>query len=252
MTDGLDILADAVVASENTRWEVRPCRACGADVRLPMSIIAGTALEAVASEALCDSCETIEADRLMKRIVDEMHDPAELIERSGIANHPEVELADVVRAWWESDVAGLLLVGEVGTGKTWQANQLIREWCRDTRRPATYVTEIELFERLKEWHQRAEVKQALRTVPLLVIDDVGADIATDHRAVDFFDLVDFREQRCRKDDKVVLRTVFISNYGPDELKSRQTKEQSLMWDPRTFIRVNRLCGGAAKRLRRTW
>ena len=246
MPDQKDIQKLAgTVGSGLVMWEWRPCKYCGRDARYPISLVEGTELHAVA--AICDECEGQHSYDAMREKVDEMHDPDVLIERSGIAPQPEVALVDATRRWLESTEPGLFLCGDINAGKTWQVCQLVKEWCRTTRRPAMYVTEIDLHEQLKEWSRRPELRQSFRTVPLLVIDDLGTDKATEFKAGEIFDLVDFRDRHARnKRGETVLRTVFVSNHSPGVLKQLPTM------DERVLVRISRLCGGSAKTMKKEW
>lgn len=242
-------LVQAVIAGRPAGWEDRPCTRCGAPARWPVGLVRGTALEGLeATGVLCDECESDDTYELLQEIVEAQVDPEELIMQSGIPEHEEVDLKPVFLEWLEFDeTSGLFVVGDVGTGKSWQAHQLVRHWCQTTSRPARYVNEVDLHERLRDWDNRQAFRNELRRVPLLVIDDIGTAKASVHKASDVYDLIDHREQHARnRRREIVLRTVFVSNYVPGVLKQLPTM------DERVFVRIQRMCGGAAKKMTKDW
>jgi DNA replication protein DnaC len=99
-------------------------------------------------------------------------------------------LAPRVREWVEAAAAGrsegpLILVGGVGTGKTFGAAAAIRHWLPRARRPARFTTAADYSSAVRECWRRdaasseADVERMHAAVALLVIDDLGTGRAID-------------------------------------------------------------------------
>lgn len=111
--------------------------------------------------------------------------------------------------------AGLLLWGDVGTGKTHlacaMANALMAEM-----RPVLYCTAMEAVLAVRATFQRGSENSELGVyerfgVPeLLILDEIGVQRGTDDERVVLTSIVDVRSRNC-------LPTVAISNLPPDEI-----------------------------------
>lgn len=126
-------------------------------------------------------------------------------------------MRDFVGNFAEHAKAGrcLILAGPAGTGKTHLACAAIRALC-DQGRQAKYIKLGDAIRRLrdtwrKEWHEtELEVLQIMRTVDLLVLDEVGVQYGSEGEKVHAFDIIDGRYSDMKP-------TIIITNCKADEL-----------------------------------
>lgn len=113
---------------------------------------------------------------------------------------------------------GLYMHGAQGVGKTALAAAIVRAMIRAYALPSLFVKVSNLMDLLLE-AQMSEVSSTailvgqLKNVPILVLDDLGAERATDFTARKLLEVVDFRYETCR-------RTVVTSNLSLSELGKR--------------------------------
>lgn len=195
---------------------------------------------------LCPACAEADLERERR----ETHDRriAHLLDRAGggrmrhlslatypADNHGSQALA-TVHTWLDADPRpNLLLYGTVGAGKTGLAWGLIRHLCE-------HGTEAMLVN-LRDW--LAKRRYAISTheppdlrplhVPILALDDVGAERPTDWARDELAQLVEERYQHQRP-------TIVTSNYDPAELAKRLGHDD-LVIGQRI---VSRLCDGAVQ------
>lgn len=129
----------------------------------------------------------------------------------------------------------LLMYGPVGTGKTGLLAPIAVSLCEHLV-PVRIVDYPTLLEQMKDAYARRvpfEQLTDLVTVPVLVLDDLGAEKPTAWACSQLLRLVNTRYER-------LLPTAYLSNYTPDELAKRLGHE-----DPVTGERiVSRMVEGA--------
>ena len=131
-----------------------------------------------------------------------------------VARKPSVTAAmEVAREWWPSPDWSLVLLGGWGAGKTSAAAWLALEAITDGRRlrwlRAPEACRHPLFgEEAEAWTARA------RTADLLVLDDLGADVVTDHWRGWLEDVLDARWGNHRR------TVVTVNNLDLDGFKAR--------------------------------
>lgn len=144
---------------------------------------------------------------------------------------------------------GLFITGPMGTGKTHLAaaiaNQLMQEG-----KPVICMTMIDLLDRIRQtfnaasgnrWDDTALSESALlrkyKTVPLLIIDDMGKEPATKWAVSKIYAIINARYEAC-------LPTIITTNYTDSELVRRLTPEDG---DPTTAAatidRLREMCAG---------
>lgn len=98
---------------------------------------------------------------------------------------------------WEqmrSDNIGLLFWGNTGTGKTYAA-QCIANALIDREIPVLYITAVDLVAAIMDRDiKRMELVERLRKVPLLIIDDVGAERDTAFSREQLCAIIDTRSE----------------------------------------------------------
>lgn len=113
----------------------------------------------------------------------------------------------------------VLLHGPVGSGKTSLGTCLYHAW-QDAGTAGMWFTTIDLlghiragFDRETRTYTADALVEAICTVPLLLLDDVGAEKVTDWVAEQLFNVISRREKEHRA-------TIFTSNLGLDRLAAR--------------------------------
>ena len=167
---------------------------------------------------------------------------AEILKRLGAFIPPRfkgaIEMPADVAAWVDqgTDAQGLYLTGQVGTGKTHTAWFAVGHWCLSTgimpRTPRTQGVEgwstagpTVIFTRMTDLlddlrpgdFSRQRVRDCQNT-SLLVIDDIGAEKASEWTAERLYTIIDHRYANC-------LPLIVTSNLPPAKL-AEQTGERS--------------------------
>jgi DNA replication protein DnaC len=109
----------------------------------------------------------------------------------------------------------LVLFGGIGSGKSGLMWPVVRSLCEHLRR-TRYVDFPALLEQMKDaYAKRVPFDQfsELGRVPVLVLDDVGAERPTEWALGELLQLVNARYER-------LLPTAYISNFEPQELVAR--------------------------------
>lgn len=108
-----------------------------------------------------------------------------------------------------------IFTGNVGTGKTHLACAIVRELCSNGV-PARFETVLSAMRSIKDTYRRdsevteTEAIEALTSTSLLVLDEVGVQLDSEHERTLFFEMLNMRYQECRS-------TLLLSNLTPAEL-----------------------------------
>lgn len=135
---------------------------------------------------------------------------------------------------------GLFIVGPMGTGKTHLAaaiaNQLIKQGT-----PVICMTMIDLLERIKRTFAKGDVDEGsvlrlYKTVPLLVIDDMGKEQPTEWAVSTVYNIVNGRYE-------AYLPTIVTTNYDSKALIARMTPQatRDSVTAKATIDRLNEMC-----------
>lgn len=149
----------------------------------------------------------------------------------------------VAEGWIERVVAGtreapapnLVMYGGIGGGKTGLMWGVVRELC-DREIEARLVDFPDLLEQIKLSYSKKvpfDDYSDLMRVPVLVIDDVGAERPTEWACGQLLQIVNKRYERC-------LPTAYISNYDPDKLAERLGRDDRIIGERI----VSRMCEGS--------
>lgn len=137
---------------------------------------------------------------------------------------------------------GLFIAGPPGTGKTHLAaaiaNRLIAQG-----RPVICMTMIDLLERIKRTYSAAgsnegDILKIYKTVPLLVIDDIGKEPPTEWAISTVYNIINGRYE-------AYLPTIVTTNYDTEALIERMTPRESRdsMTARATIDRLMEMCRG---------
>ncbi len=118
----------------------------------------------------------------------------------------------------EGKLKGLYVHGKLGLGKSYMAVTLCNEFINIQSEKVAYVNARKIVETLrnvvydKESNEYETTKQALKSVPLLVLDDIGSERITDWSKEEIiYNLLEARIQSG-------LITIFTSDFSLNELK----------------------------------
>jgi DNA replication protein DnaC len=116
--------------------------------------------------------------------------------------------ARYVETWPERRSAGhgLMLAGDIGTGKTMLAAAIGHELARRHGVLVAFTTVTEFQTRMRDFDHAPAAMAELKGCDLLILDDFGQEKATEWAASQLFDLIDHRTQAKRP-------TIFTSNLG---------------------------------------
>ena len=157
----------------------------------------------------------------------------------------------VARAFAENPEGWLILLGEPGTGKTHLAASIANHR-RASGQSAYFVVVPDFLDYLRATYgpdstvSYDKLFEAIRTAPLLVLDDLGAHFSTPWAQEKLYQLLNFRYN-----DK--LPTVVTTNLSWDQIEPRL---RSRMLDERLGVAIEikappfRLASGSAPRPRR--
>lgn len=123
---------------------------------------------------------------------------------------------------------GLLLFGNTGTGKSYAAH-CIANALIDREVSVCCISAADLVESLADRERREDMLRRIRTVPLMIVDDLGAQRPTSFA----------NEQICRAVDERAEAgkpLIVTTNYTLDEMRRCQDHELQ-----RIFDRLNALC-----------
>lgn len=137
---------------------------------------------------------------------------------------------------------GLFITGSYGTGKTHLAcaiaNQLIRGG-----KQVICMTMIDLLAKIKSTFEssdnttEADVRKLYEDVPLLIIDDIGSEQATEWGSTMIYSIINARYE-------AYMPTIVTTNYEPDELIRRMTPNKGDRRNAeKTLDRLKEMCVG---------
>lgn len=113
------------------------------------------------------------------------------------------------------DGVSLVFCGKPGTGKTHLACGISDEWLKSGR-PALFMTVLAAIRSIKATYNRDSEKteddavRALTEIDLLILDEIGVQLGTEHEKMLLFEIINERYQQMRS-------TVLISNLTKGEL-----------------------------------
>ena len=137
---------------------------------------------------------------------------------------------------------GLFMVGGYGTGKTHLAAAIANQLLHGGT-PVICMTMIDLLARVKETYDssgeasEAQIMRLYAEVPLLIIDDLGSEQATEWASSAIFSIVNARYEG-------YMPTIVTTNCGTDELVRRMTpRDGSDRNAKKTVDRLREMCVG---------
>lgn len=127
----------------------------------------------------------------------------------------------------KADNMGILFYGSKGTGKTFYAS-CICEALKEKKVSAVMTTTANLMIRLSAW-DKDEIMDALVRVPMLALDDLGAERDTSYAAELMYSVIDARY----KAQKPVIVTT--------NMDLAEMQEETDIWRSRIYDRVIEMC-----------
>ena len=137
----------------------------------------------------------------------------------------------------ESNV-GLLLWGNVGTGKTFAAHCICNELLQRDEPVSVFIASLSRV--LNSGWDKSETVTRVRNAPLVVFDDLGAERSSEYALENVFMLVDER-YRARKP------LIVTSNLTLNDLKNPQGMDRKRIYDRILEMCVPVYFGGASRR-----
>lgn len=118
---------------------------------------------------------------------------------------------------------GLFIAGPMGTGKTHLAAAIANQIMQQGR-AVICMTMIDLLERIKRTYAKGDVDEGsvlriYKTVPLLIIDDMGKETPTEWAVSTIYNIINGRYE-------AYLPTIITTNYDADALIARMTPSQT--------------------------
>lgn len=116
----------------------------------------------------------------------------------------------------KADGRCILMLGDVGTGKTHLAAAIANQVLRQTKHTVLYVTVSQMIRHVKGSFDResdyneSDAYKAFATPSLLILDEIGVQNATEFELTALFEVVNWRYED-------MLPTMVISNRGIDDL-----------------------------------
>jgi DNA replication protein DnaC len=118
---------------------------------------------------------------------------------------------------------GLLLYGDVGTGKTF-SSACIANALLDKKIPVVMTSFVKLLEKTRGFDEDDEsIIRQLNKAKLLVIDDLGAERGSDYALEKVYDIVDSRY-------RANLPMILTTNLDLEEMKAERDIRRSRIYD----------------------
>lgn len=135
-----------------------------------------------------------------------------------------------VTEWAEmkSGNQGILFYGEKGTGKSFYA-ACIANALADEKVLTAFVTTVNLMAQMQSNWDRTDVLSVVGKIPLLVLDDLGAERETSYSAELIYSVIDTR-------NAAKLPTIITTNLDKAEMESEKD-----LWRGRIYDRVIEMC-----------
>lgn len=111
----------------------------------------------------------------------------------------------------------MIFFGSTGTGKTHLAAAISNHVINDKHHPVMFGTYIEYLDRIRsEFSDTEHTKHEMKSLPLLVIDDLGKEKQTAWSDQTLFEIINYRYEHR-------LPILITTNLSPDELTRRYDK-----------------------------
>jgi len=170
--------------------------------------------------------ELLQSSRIKKRFLQRTLDRFEITKGN---KKPFSMIKSYVESF-NSDVSvGIMLVGPVGTGKTHLAIAILQELIKKGHAGA-YVTVPELLDEIRDSISSdvkggsAKLMQLVKTIPVLVLDDMGTEKATEWVRERLFVIINARYEDMKP-------TIITTNCGIEELQERiGERTVSRLWE----------------------
>jgi DNA replication protein DnaC len=136
-----------------------------------------------------------------------------------LATYPDRAIASDVTDWWyEPQAPWLMLVGDLGVGKTGLQIGLVKK-ALASGKSSLYRPFVELLSDIRATYRtrdasepdEADLVRACKAVDVLALDDLGADRATGWAQDRLYEILNHRYNERR-------RTILTTNLGPDEME----------------------------------
>lgn len=193
------------------------------------------------------------AKKRLERLLGAAKIPARML-RLDLATYPHQDIARKAWRWYATHLREqqtkppvravrpfLLLFGPNTRGKTGVAIGVLK-LAVDRGSPAVVRTTMDLLDELRATYDPkndacfAEILAALKSAPLLVLDDLGAERLSDYATDVFFSLFDYRKNE-------LLPTILTTNLNPLEEPDGRPSELARWLGQRVYDRVAGLTNG---------
>ena len=129
--------------------------------------------------------------------------------------------------------SGFYIYGECGTGKTLLAS-IIQNERAQLLKSSMFICATDIFQELNPYNgnqdEAMNKRRIIKNTPCLIIDDLGAEKATDWTKQTLFDILNYRYNE-------ELQTIITSNFSLEELKKRLSEYEGA----RIIRRIKEMC-----------
>lgn len=138
--------------------------------------------------------------------------------------------------WRLGNRYGLVILGERGTGKTWEACALARILLMEDALPVLVVTAEELIDALRPGRDGMSDMAQFQNAPLLVIDDLGTEHATEWAHTQLYRLSNYRNAKGLPNiiTSNLTKEQFRAHYD-DRIVDRLVEDAELLEIPSTYV-----------------